>query len=108
MPPPPPQETPEVDEPPLPRQRCIRTCLTVWVSLLCSAGLLCLVLAMVFASQLLAPLNPYANEQRQAATLCGVLGAALLLPGIVLAISWCSMACQCCCCKDTWICKCCR
>lgn len=97
------------DEPPLRRQRFVRTCLTVWVSILCSLGLIAIILAIFFASQLQNAFRPSQRQSLQeAATVSGIVGAILLVPGIILAITWCSMACQCCCCKKMWICKCCR
>lgn len=95
--------------PPLKKQRCIRTCLTVWVSILCALGTLSIILAIVFASQIRSTFNPRQYDLLQKSALaCGIVGAALLVPGIIIAITWCSMYCQCCCCKKTWICKCCR
>jgi hypothetical protein len=108
---------PEVEEmdpndptaPSLKKQRLIRTCLTIWVSIICAGGLLTLILAFVFAAKLDEAFNPrdYAKLQ-QLAIACGAVGGVLSGLGIILAITWCSMSCKCCCCKKTWICKCCR
>jgi hypothetical protein len=101
-----PQEVLEDGVPPVKKQRCVRTCLTVWVSILCSFGLLCIALAIFFASQVQNTFNPFQQDNlREAATACGIIGAALAVPGIILSITWCSAFC---CCKKRWICGCCR
>lgn len=113
-PPPPPIEVEEMDPndptaPPLKKQRLIRTCLTIWVSLICSCGLLALILALVFASKLSDAFTQRDYDKlQQSATACGAIGGVLSICGIILSITWCSMSCRCCCCKKTWICKCCR
>jgi hypothetical protein len=110
----PPPEVEEMDPndptaPSLKKQRLIRTCLTIWVSIICSGGLLAIILAFVFASQLRQAFNPRDYETlKQLSIACGAVGGVLSGLGIILAITWCSMSCQCCCCKKTWICKCCR
>lgn len=91
--------------PPVRKQRCVRTCLTVWVAILCSLGLIAIILAIAFASQLR---TTFGTAQRrslqQAALASGIVGAVLAVPGILLSIIWCSAFC---CCKKRWICGCC-
>jgi len=96
----------EIDVPPENEQRCTRTCLTVWVSLLCSAGTVLLILALVFMFQLQRIINPadYRTAQQYVIIFASV-GSALLVPGIIISISWC---CAFCCCKRRWICQCCK
>lgn len=106
-PPPPQGPSPEEEEeePPLSKQRQVRTCFTVWVSVLCSLGTLGLILAIVFAAQIQNTIRPSdRNALGQVAAICAGIGAALVVPGIVLAITWCSMFC---CCKKRWVCACC-
>lgn len=93
-------------EPPISKQRCVRTCLTIWVSIFCACGLIAIILSIVFASQIRGTLSPFQRKQLQDAALaCGVVGAVLAVVGIVLSITWCSAFC---CCKKRWICACCR
>lgn len=95
----------EGGDPPIKKQRCIRTCLTVWVSILCSIGFVAIILAIFFASQIQNEFRPSQRDNLQkAAAASGIVGAVLLVPGIVIAISWCSAFC---CCKKRWICGCC-
>jgi ABC-type Fe3+ transport system permease subunit len=96
----------EIDVPPESKQRCTRTCLTIWVSLLCSCGTALLILALVFALQLQRIIDPSAYRAAQQYTIAfAASGTALLVPGIIVAISWC---CAFCCCKKRWICGCCK
>lgn len=99
------EDQPDPGVPPVRKQRCVRTCLTVWISILCSIGFISIILAIFFASQIQNEFNPFQQDNlRKAATACGIIGACLIVPGIVLSISWCSAFC---CCKKRWICGCC-
>ena len=100
----PPQEE-DVEEPELSKQRCVRTCLTVWVAILGSIGLIGIILAIFFVSQIRNTLNPsYRTSLQNASIACGAVGGAFALFCIILSITWCSMSC---CCKKRWICACC-
>jgi hypothetical protein len=91
--------------PPLAKQRFVRSCLTVWVALLCSLGTIALIVAIAFAAQLGSIIRPADRQTAQSiAVACAAVGAVLIVPGIVLAIVWCSMKC---CCKKRWVCACC-
>lgn len=99
------EDQPDPGVPPVRKQQCVRTCLTIWVSILCSIGFVAIILAIFFASQIQNEFRPSQRDSLQkAATASGIVGAALLVPGIIIAISWCSAFC---CCKKRWICGCC-
>lgn len=92
-------------EPDAKKQRCIRTCLTVWVAVLGSIGLLGIILAIAFAAQIRTTFNPQQSaDLKTAAGACGGIGAAFAVICIILSITWCSVSC---CCKKRWICACC-
>ena len=92
-------------EPDVKKQRCIRTCLTVWVAFLGSVGLLGIILAIAVAAQIITTFNPQQSANlKTAAGACGGIGAAFAVLCIILSITWCSISC---CCKKRWICACC-
>jgi len=92
-------------EPDVKKQRCIRTCLTVWVAFLGSVGLLGIILAIAFAAQIRTTFNPQQSANlKTAAGACGGIGAGFAVLCIILSITWCSISC---CCKKRWICACC-
>jgi hypothetical protein len=98
-------DLPPAVEPDPKKQRCIRTCLTVWVAVLGSIGLLGIILGIFFALQIQ---NTFNVQQRaslqQVAAACGGIGAAFAIICIIISITWCSISC---CCKKRWICACC-